>query len=183
MENDANWLKRQRVDQPLPRDRSDTESPHETVNASYGDANHTFATTAATTGSHAAMGTTIQATPTAPPVVRPVPVTNTPLVHPHHSGYATGLAGLSHQPPAPEMPPSPSFHPLRTGGEDDVAVAAVPAPYSPVTWNRHHGDNNDEGHDDGIDESAEPVPMSEWKHHGYGESDDGHHHHHLSRRR
>jgi hypothetical protein len=174
-ENGANWLKRQRVDQILSRDRNEaSRSPHEAVTTSLGGADHTFS--AAALGHAATMGT-IETTPRAPPVVRPVPVTNTSIAQPYHtlysdnvhSGHATDPTESLHR-SAPDMPPSPSFNPF--SGEDaegsSVAMAAVPAPYSPVVWNRH--DDDDDGE---IDESAEPVPMSEWKHHPYGHGDDG----------
>jgi hypothetical protein len=113
------------------------------------------------------------ATPTGPPHMASVPVTNTPMQHPmyhhlhHHHAYSgpRTVAGPLRQPPPIPPPLSPGMyypghgHPLQhqgSRGEEDAhaRIVSLPAPYSPVVWNRHK--ENEE-----IDDSTEPIAA--WK--------------------
>mmetsp|Transcript_12280 Transcript_12280/g.21564 ORF Transcript_12280/g.21564 Transcript_12280/m.21564 type:complete len:429 (-) Transcript_12280:340-1626(-) len=166
MENPAPWLKRQRTEDSLPRLKRDTSgSPQEATENLFADAGRHYPPAAGGTFAMSA----VQATPTAPPHVPSVPVTNTPMLHPYHgsmyAGHADATEGSPQHPP--EMPPSPSYHHLSREEAESSSMAAVPAPYSPSGWNDRHG------YDEDIDDSAEPVPMSEWRNHPYGH-DDGH---------
>ncbi|KAG7369657.1 hypothetical protein IV203_027403 [Nitzschia inconspicua] len=118
------------------------------------------------------------ATPTGQPLMASVPVTNTPLqphsmYHHPYSEHPTVPASLRHPPPIPPHTPVMYYHghvqpasgQHRTSGGEDVhaRIVSLPAPYSPVVWNRRKESEE-------IDDSAEPVPMAAWKddHDGHG---------------
>merc|ERR1719491_2330415 len=75
---------------------------------------------------------------------------------------------------APSQHPSHNHqHLLMADCANSVAMAAIPAPYSPVVWNHSHGRSGVEQQYrtteeaspelDDDDSKIEPIPMSDWK--------------------
>ena len=57
-----------------------------------------------------------------------------------------------------------NHHQFAADAANSVAVAAIPAPYSPVVWN-HHGaaQRTTRNRDETLEEQHEPLPMGDWK--------------------
>lgn len=164
----ADWLKRPDNVESVPRHGLDrSPSPHGAAIGSY------MGAPVRQLQPPSAMLSTYHATPTGPPHMTSIPVTNTPMQPPmyrHHtySGQHRTVPGPLRQPPPIPPPHSPGIYyhqghsqhsgQHRNNGEEDshARIVSLPAPYSPVVWNRHNA--NEE-----VDDSAEPVPMAAWK--------------------
>jgi hypothetical protein len=162
---DDSWLKHPDTIDSLPQHEVVTSSPRETAVGSYmGGPVRTLQPPSAVLSYHA--------TPTAPPQMASVPVTNTPMQysiyhHHHYSAQHHDAPGPLLQPPPMPTPHSPGFYYAGHGGQTQrrqasgkedshVRIVSIPAPYSPLVWNRHNANED-------VDDCAEPVPMSAWK--------------------
>lgn len=110
-ENAAEWLKRQRIDDPLPPGGNSHQHSDEYVSSSYSGVHSTPA-----------------------PHVAPVPVTNTPGAQqyaqlPHHDHDHTDPYPLSHHTTSPQMPSPTSYH---QDHHEMTTSVSCPAPYPPV---------------------------------------------------
>mmetsp|Transcript_31532 Transcript_31532/g.35760 ORF Transcript_31532/g.35760 Transcript_31532/m.35760 type:complete len:482 (-) Transcript_31532:306-1751(-) len=87
-----------------------------------------------------------------------------------------GMMAPSQQHPSPMNQHDNHQHLLMADCANSVAMAAIPAPYSPVVWNHSHGgrssverphqtteESSSPELDDDDDSKIEPIPMSDWK--------------------
>jgi hypothetical protein len=190
---DDGWLKRPQDDgEPPPAHRDGVPSPHGAVSAAYMRGMFVAYPPPMPPGlpSH-----TAQATPTTRSHMAPVPVTNTPMhggvsyhhppyhtqPHPMYSMHMHSVPGQPLQHPPAMPPPSPAFHQHhqqhpqsgdhQMKNAEETSVHARMAPYSPVIWDRHEDDHDHDEGQENLDDSAEPVPMDQWKDQDEGEND------------